>query len=246
MTTTTTTTHDDDHDDDHDGGEEGAGGPGAEWHLGQAGGEAHVDRRRQRASPITGYRLTRATSANGTYAQHRDSRGVGHVVHRQRGQSGTTVFVPPCRGERRWARARCRTRSPSPPSDAASTTVADAPQAAHSQFSSRPATLPVMAGERLLLVDDEDNLRSMLEAALRHLGFEVHPAANGRDALDAVADGAARPDRARRDAARPRRLRGVPAAAHRRRAARRCCSSPPATPPRTRCAASRSAATTTS
>ena len=43
-------------------------------------------------------------------------------------------------------------------------------------------------GERLLLVDDEDNLRSMLEAALRHSGFEVHPAANGRDALDAVAE----------------------------------------------------------
>jgi two-component system OmpR family response regulator len=45
-----------------------------------------------------------------------------------------------------------------------------------------------VSGERLLLVDDEDNLRSMLEAALRHSGFEVHPAANGRDALDAVAE----------------------------------------------------------
>ena len=39
-----------------------------------------------------------------------------------------------------------------------------------------------MAAARLLLVDDEDNLRSMLEAALRHSGFDVHPAANGRDA----------------------------------------------------------------
>jgi two-component system, OmpR family, response regulator len=39
----------------------------------------------------------------------------------------------------------------------------------------------------LLLVDDEDNLRSMLEAALRHTGFEVHPVANGRDALEAAA-----------------------------------------------------------
>jgi two-component system OmpR family response regulator len=38
----------------------------------------------------------------------------------------------------------------------------------------------------LLLVDDEDNLRSMLEAALRHSGFEVHPVANGRDAIEAV------------------------------------------------------------
>ena len=43
-----------------------------------------------------------------------------------------------------------------------------------------------MAAARLLLVDDEDNLRSMLEAALRHSGFEVHPVANGRDAIDAV------------------------------------------------------------
>jgi two-component system, OmpR family, response regulator len=38
---------------------------------------------------------------------------------------------------------------------------------------------------RLLLVDDEDNLRSMLEAALRHHGFDVEAAGNGR---------AARPD----------------------------------------------------
>jgi two-component system OmpR family response regulator len=45
-----------------------------------------------------------------------------------------------------------------------------------------------MAGERLLLVDDEDNLRSMLEAALRYEGFDVHAAANGRDALHAVED----------------------------------------------------------
>jgi two-component system OmpR family response regulator len=45
-----------------------------------------------------------------------------------------------------------------------------------------------VAGERLLLVDDEENLRSMLEAALRHNGFDVASAANGRDALDAVAN----------------------------------------------------------
>ena len=43
-----------------------------------------------------------------------------------------------------------------------------------------------MAGEKLLLVDDEDNLRSMLDAALRHLGFDVHPVASGREALEAV------------------------------------------------------------
>ncbi len=44
-----------------------------------------------------------------------------------------------------------------------------------------------MAAHQLLIVDDEDNLRSMLAAALRHHGFEVIMAANGRDALHAVA-----------------------------------------------------------
>ncbi len=43
-----------------------------------------------------------------------------------------------------------------------------------------------MPPTRVLLVDDEDNLRSMLEAALSHSGFEVHPMASGRAALDAV------------------------------------------------------------
>lgn len=45
-----------------------------------------------------------------------------------------------------------------------------------------------MAGERLLLVDDEDNLRSMLEAALRHHGFDVVSVANGRDALERASE----------------------------------------------------------
>ncbi len=49
-----------------------------------------------------------------------------------------------------------------------------------------------MAPARLLLVDDEDNLRSMLEAALRHSGFDVHPVASGRAAIDAVPE--VRPD----------------------------------------------------
>jgi two-component system OmpR family response regulator len=42
-------------------------------------------------------------------------------------------------------------------------------------------------GERLLLVDDEDNLRSMLEAALRHNGFDITSAASGRAALELAA-----------------------------------------------------------
>src|SRR4051794_13100104 len=46
--------------------------------------------------------------------------------------------------------------------------------------------MAVMAGETLLLVDDEENLPSMLDAALRHMGFDVHPVASGREALEAV------------------------------------------------------------
>jgi two-component system, OmpR family, response regulator len=41
-------------------------------------------------------------------------------------------------------------------------------------------------GEHLLIVDDEENLRSMLAAALRHHGFEVSAVASGRDALAAL------------------------------------------------------------
>jgi DNA-binding response OmpR family regulator len=48
-----------------------------------------------------------------------------------------------------------------------------------------------MSGERLLLVDDEDNLRSMPEAALRHNGFDVTSADCGRAALAAAALAAA-------------------------------------------------------
>jgi two-component system OmpR family response regulator len=49
-----------------------------------------------------------------------------------------------------------------------------------------------MTGARLLLVDDEDNLRSMLEAALRHNGFDVTGVGSGREALDVC--GKLRPD----------------------------------------------------
>jgi two-component system OmpR family response regulator len=43
-----------------------------------------------------------------------------------------------------------------------------------------------MTGSHLLVVDDEDNLRSMLAAALRHHGYEITTATNGRDALAMV------------------------------------------------------------
>ena len=49
-----------------------------------------------------------------------------------------------------------------------------------------------MANPRLLIVDDEANLRSMLSAALRHHGFHTTEAENGRDALEHIA--ADRPD----------------------------------------------------
>ena len=40
-----------------------------------------------------------------------------------------------------------------------------------------------MRGQRLLVVDDDENLRSMLRAALRHTCFDVTVAANGRESL---------------------------------------------------------------
>ena len=49
-----------------------------------------------------------------------------------------------------------------------------------------------MAGDRLLLADDDDNLRSMLEAALRHHGYDVTAVASGREAL--VEAAASHPD----------------------------------------------------
>jgi two-component system OmpR family response regulator len=49
-----------------------------------------------------------------------------------------------------------------------------------------------MGRGQLLLVDDEENLRSMLTAALRHSGFDVDVAASGREALERVPE--SRPD----------------------------------------------------
>lgn len=45
-----------------------------------------------------------------------------------------------------------------------------------------------MTGPRLLVVDDEENLRSMLAAALGHHGFDVDQASDGTEALAALAD----------------------------------------------------------
>ena len=43
-----------------------------------------------------------------------------------------------------------------------------------------------MPSKHLLIVDDEDNLRSMLAAALQHHGFAVTTAENGRQALEMI------------------------------------------------------------
>jgi two-component system OmpR family response regulator len=49
-----------------------------------------------------------------------------------------------------------------------------------------------VTAQHLLIVDDEENLRSMLAAALRHHGFTITSAADGREALRLVAQ--ERPD----------------------------------------------------
>ena len=71
---------------------------------------------------------------------------------------------------------------------------------------------------RLLVVDDEPTIVSLLSASLRFVGFDVRTAATGAEALQRGRRLQARPAGARRDAARLRRLRGGPPAARGRRA----------------------------
>jgi two-component system, OmpR family, response regulator len=51
-----------------------------------------------------------------------------------------------------------------------------------------PVSVETLPPPRVLVTDDEDNIRFLLDAALRHFGFEVHLAASGREALGAVAE----------------------------------------------------------
>src|SRR5260370_746147 len=46
---------------------------------------------------------------------------------------------------------------------------------------------PAAGGGRLLVVDDDPDVRDSLERALRHAGYAVSTAVHGADALDAVA-----------------------------------------------------------
>jgi signal transduction histidine kinase len=54
-----------------------------------------------------------------------------------------------------------------------------------------------VSSAHLLIVDDEENLRSMLAAALRHHGFEVSSAATGRDVAARITQRFYRADPAR-------------------------------------------------
>jgi two-component system OmpR family response regulator len=53
-----------------------------------------------------------------------------------------------------------------------------------------PAAAPTATGtdrsSRILVVDDEDNITFLLDAALKHFGFDVRVASTGRDALTQV------------------------------------------------------------
>ena len=65
---------------------------------------------------------------------------------------------------------------------------------------------------RVLVVDDEPNIRELVQVALKFHGCAVTTGATGKDALRLAAADAG-PDRARRHAPRYRRLRGLPPAA---------------------------------
>ena len=77
---------------------------------------------------------------------------------------------------------------------------------------------------RILVVDDEPYITDVVTAALRFEGFASEEAATGAEALDKARLGRLRPDRARRDAARHRRIRGVPPAPVRAGRRPRCSS----------------------
>ena len=68
---------------------------------------------------------------------------------------------------------------------------------------------------RILVVDDDPTVADVVRRYLERAGFEVTRPPTGEPALPVVRDARARPGRARPDAARHRRARGVPAAARR-------------------------------
>ena len=63
---------------------------------------------------------------------------------------------------------------------------------------------------RILLVDDEQSVQTLLAYPLRKEGYEVVAALDGQEALDRLREGDLRPRRAGPDAPARRRLRGLP------------------------------------
>ena len=76
---------------------------------------------------------------------------------------------------------------------------------------------------RVLVVDDDHTVREVVVSYLRAHEHDVVEAADGEAALSAMRDEPGRPGRARPDAARHRRARGVPPAARDQRRAGRSC-----------------------
>ena len=101
------------------------------------------------------------------------------------------------------------------------------------------------AGPRILVVDDELNIAELISMALRYEGFEVETAGYRRGGARRVRALPPAADRARRDAARLRRLRGRAPARRHPLGGPDHLPRPLATRPTTRSAGSRSAATTT-
>ena len=64
---------------------------------------------------------------------------------------------------------------------------------------------------RVLIVEDEERLAELIQHALSEEGLAADIAFNGEEALAWVETAPLRRDRARRHAARHRRLRGLPA-----------------------------------
>ena len=73
-----------------------------------------------------------------------------------------------------------------------------------------------VADTRVLVVDDEANITDLVATALRYEGFDVEVAGQRHRRAPLGGDVPARPRRARRDAPRPRRLRGREATPRRR------------------------------
>jgi two-component system, OmpR family, response regulator len=81
-----------------------------------------------------------------------------------------------------------------------------------------PMGAAVTGPARILVVDDEPSITDLLSTALRYMGYRGDDRGGpGSPPSRSASTNAARPRRAGRDAARHRRLRGLPPAARRRR-----------------------------